>query len=151
MLDSWNYSNQNIHNSSFYTLNDCRISMSWTHCLSIELFYPMERIHSSIRESLMLKNYITDSFSFPLLLQIFKHRKWSRTISARIYKQPTTERRMYSSQDRLQVKKIIDQQCLLLRSYLIKGSDQWERRGCRRSPNHYMLVGEVVLDVLLSF
>jgi hypothetical protein len=32
-----------------------------------------------------------------------------------------------------------------------KGSDQWEGRGCRRSPNHYMFVGEVVLDVFLSF
>ncbi len=29
----------------------------------------------------------------------------------------------------------------------VKGSDQWEGRGCRRSRNHYMLVGEVVLDV----
>jgi hypothetical protein len=28
-----------------------------------------------------------------------------------------------------------------------KGSDQWEGRGCRRSPNHYMIVGKVVLDV----
>jgi hypothetical protein len=33
----------------------------------------------------------------------------------------------------------------------LKGSDQWEGRGCRRRPNHYMLVGEVVLDVFLSF
>ncbi len=32
-----------------------------------------------------------------------------------------------------------------------KGSDQWKGRGCRRRPNHYMLVGEVVLDVFLSF
>ncbi len=38
---------------------------------------------------------------------------------------------------------------ILLRVF--KGSDQWEGRGCRRSPNHYMLVGEVVLDVFLSF
>ncbi len=29
----------------------------------------------------------------------------------------------------------------------LKGSDQWEGRGFGRSPNHYMLVGEVVLDV----
>ncbi len=29
----------------------------------------------------------------------------------------------------------------------LKGSDQWEGKGCRRSRNHYMLVGEVVLDV----
>jgi hypothetical protein len=32
-----------------------------------------------------------------------------------------------------------------------KGSDQWEGRGFGRIPNHYMLVGEVVLDVFLSF
>ncbi len=30
---------------------------------------------------------------------------------------------------------------------IFKGSDQWEGRGFRRSPYHYMLVGEVVLDV----
>ncbi len=33
----------------------------------------------------------------------------------------------------------------------IKGSDQWEGRGCRRIRNYYMLVEEVVLDVFLSF
>ncbi len=33
----------------------------------------------------------------------------------------------------------------------LKGSDQWEGRGCRRSRNQYMLVGEVVLDVFLAF
>ncbi len=34
---------------------------------------------------------------------------------------------------------------------IIKGSDQWEGRGFGRSPNHYMLMGKVVLDVFLSF
>ncbi len=33
------------------------------------------------------------------------------------------------------------------KNWCFKGSDQWEGRGCRRSRNHYMLVGEVVLDV----
>ncbi len=35
--------------------------------------------------------------------------------------------------------------------WVFKGSDQWEGRGCRRSPNHYMLMGEVVLDVFCHF
>ena len=39
--------------------------------------------------------------------------------------------------------------CVLLPE--VKGSGQWDGRGCRRSRNHYMLVGEVVLDVFLSF
>jgi hypothetical protein len=35
--------------------------------------------------------------------------------------------------------------------WVFKGSDQWEGSGFWRSPNHYILVGEVVLDVFLSF
>jgi hypothetical protein len=39
--------------------------------------------------------------------------------------------------------------CTFMRHIIlaIKGSDQWEGRGFGRSPNHYILVGEVVLDV----
>jgi hypothetical protein len=73
----------------------------------------MERIHSPIRESLMLKNCITDSLIFHEPHSIQENDPGPKRLALT---QPTTVRGMYSSQDR----HFIGQQCLLLRSYLIK-------------------------------
>jgi hypothetical protein len=52
----------------------------------------------------------------------------------------------------IQIKRLLSHHWTSLELQLhLKGSDQWEGRGFGRSPNHYMLVGELVLDVFLSF